>query len=136
MENSTNSIINITRLSKAYNGLKVLDGINLQVPKNSIYGFLGPNGAGKSTTIKLILGLMHPTSGRIIVFGDDVQVKTGSIRRRIGYLAQEPRYYDYTDLLILDEPAAALDPGGRRDGADGDGETAQAHDHLLLDPHP
>ncbi|MBL8121113.1 MAG: ABC transporter ATP-binding protein, partial [Anaerolineae bacterium] len=95
MENSTNSVIDITRLSKAYSGLKVLDGINIQVPKNSIYGFLGPNGAGKSTTIKLILGLMRPTSGRITVFGDDVQVKTGSIRRRIGYLAQEPRYYDY-----------------------------------------
>ncbi len=178
MQNTANNVIQITGLSKAYGGVKVLDGINLQVPKNSIYGFLGPNGAGKSTTIKLILGLMRPTSGTVNVFGDDVQVKAGSIRRRIGYLAQEPRYYDYMtarqvlgytarffyqgpkdlieerveemlemvalvdkadrpikgfsggerqrlgiaqaqvnypDLLILDEPAAALDPGGRRD---------------------
>lgn len=178
MQHATNNVIQITGLCKAYGGIKVLDGINLQVPKNSIYGFLGPNGAGKSTTIKLILGLMRPTSGTVTVFGDDVQVQTGSIRRRIGYLAQEPRYYDYMtarqilrytakffyqgpqdlieerveemlemvgladkadraikgfsggerqrlgiaqaqvnypDLLILDEPAAALDPGGRRD---------------------
>lgn len=178
MQTDTNSVIRTTALSKAYNGVKVLDGINIQVPKHSIYGFLGPNGAGKSTTIKLILGLIRPTSGSVQVFGDDVQVKAESIRRRIGYLAQEPRYYDYMtarqilgytakffyegprdliearveemlemvglvdkadrpikgfsggerqrlgiaqaqvnypDLLILDEPAAALDPGGRRD---------------------
>lgn len=178
MQTDTNSVIRTTALSKAYNGVKVLNGINIQVPKHSIYGFLGPNGAGKSTTIKLILGLIRPTSGSVQVFGDDVQVKAESIRRRIGYLAQEPRYYDYMtarqilgytakffyegprdliearveemlemvglvdkadrpikgfsggerqrlgiaqaqvnypDLLILDEPAAALDPGGRRD---------------------
>lgn len=178
MENLSTCVIDANQLSKSYKGVKVLDGINLQVPRNSIYGFLGPNGAGKTTTIKLVVGLIQPTAGRVTVFGDDVQLNADKIRTRIGYLAQEPRYYDYMtarqilrytakffyrgpkdliearveemlemvgltdkadrpirgfsggerqrlgiaqaqvnypDLLILDEPAASLDPGGRHD---------------------
>src|SRR6476620_9986295 len=51
-------VINTQALSKEYKGVRALDGLTLQVPKNSIFGFLGPNGAGKSTTIKLLLGLI------------------------------------------------------------------------------
>ncbi len=90
MQHSMNSVINVTGLSKAYGSIKVLNGINLQVPKNSIYGFLCPNGAGKSTTIKLILALMRPTSGTLTVFGDAVQVKAGSIRNRLAIWLRNP----------------------------------------------
>jgi ABC-2 type transport system ATP-binding protein len=63
MTNTNGIVIETQGLSKSYNGVDALKSLNLQVPKNSIFGFLGPNGAGKSTAIKLLLGLIHPTGG-------------------------------------------------------------------------
>jgi ABC-2 type transport system ATP-binding protein len=176
--------INTQGLSKTYNPGKAstevaaLKSLDLKVPSNSIFGFLGPNGAGKTTTIKLLLGLARPTGGSASVFGHDIVRDNLEIRKRVGYLAQDPCFYDhmtaretlrfkarffytgpeaeiearvaetlelvgladkadrpikgfsggerqrlgiaqaqvnYPDLLILDEPAANLDPLGRRD---------------------
>jgi len=178
MNSSNGNVIHTQGLSKAYKGVKVLDGLSLEVPKNSIFGFLGPNGAGKSTTIKLLLGLIRPSGGSAMVFGQDITQESLGVRKRVGYLAQDPRYYEhmtarqtlrytacffyrgpsdmiearvaemlelvgleakadrpikgfsggerqrlgiaqaqvnYPDLLILDEPAASLDPMGRHD---------------------
>jgi ABC-2 type transport system ATP-binding protein len=64
------------------------------VPKNSITGFLGPNGAGKTTAIRLLLGLNRPSSGSARIFGQDIVEESLEIRRRVGYLAQSPRFYD------------------------------------------
>ena len=58
------SVIETHDLCKSYNGRIVVDHLNLSVPQGSVYGFLGPNGAGKSTSMKILLGLVHPTSGR------------------------------------------------------------------------
>src|SRR4051794_9219733 len=88
-------VISTRGLSKAYGGVKVLDTLNLQVPKNSIFGFLGPNGSGKSTTIKLLLGLIQPTGGSADVFGQSITGNGVQIRKRVGYLAQDPRYYHH-----------------------------------------
>ncbi len=82
-------------LSKSYNGVDALKSLNLQVPRNSIFGFLGPNGAGKSTTIKLLLGLIRPTGGSGTVFGHDIAQRSPEIRTRVGYLAQDPRFYGH-----------------------------------------
>ena len=95
MNTSDTLVIDTKRLSKSYNGVKALKALDLQVSRNSIFGFLGPNGAGKTTTIKLLLGLIRPTSGGGAVFGQDIARDSLSIRKRIGYLAQEPRYYEY-----------------------------------------
>ena len=83
-------------------GQRVLPFYRLKVARHSIFGFLGPNGAGKSTTIKLLLGLIRPTSGTGHVFGLDIVRDSTAIRRRVGYLAQDPRYYDdFTAREIL-----------------------------------
>ena len=169
------SVIQTDGLSKSFGDVKVLKSLDLKVPPHAIFGFLGPNGAGKSTTIKLLLGLIQPASGRGEIFGLDIVRDSLAIRHRVGYLAQHPRFYShmtsretlrfvarffYTDeatierrveeslelvgltdkadrrirgfsggemqrlgiaqaqinqpeLLILDEPASALDPMGR-----------------------
>ncbi len=70
-----------------------LSGLSLSVARGEIFGFLGPNGSGKTTTLKILMGLMQPTSGRAEVLGEpagDVQV-----RRRIGFLPESPYFYDY-----------------------------------------
>jgi ABC-2 type transport system ATP-binding protein len=88
-------VIRTHKLSKAYKEVLALASLDLEVPGNSIFGFLGPNGAGKTTTIKLLLGLIRPTTGSAEVFGHDIVGDTIDVRRRIGYLAQEPRYYEH-----------------------------------------
>jgi ABC-2 type transport system ATP-binding protein len=172
------TVVETRKLSKLYNGVAALQELDLQVPQHAIFGFLGPNGAGKTTTMKLLLGLLRPTSGGGTIFGHDIVQDNLAIRARVGYLPQQPQFYkeltawetlqftasffykgpkarvdervremlhlvglegkaqrpiggfsggerqrlgiaqaqiNYPDLLILDEPAAALDPLGRRD---------------------
>src|SRR5512137_560966 len=92
---TNNLIIETHGLAKTYKGIQALKPLDLQVPKNSICGFLGPNGAGKTTTIKLLLGLARPTGGSGQVFGKDILKENDEIRRRVGYLSQDPRFYEY-----------------------------------------
>ncbi len=73
-------VIDTKGLCKTYNGVAALDSLDLQVPKNSIFGFLGPNGAGKTTAIKLLLGLTRPTSGGGAIFGQDIVQDSVEIR--------------------------------------------------------
>ena len=95
-------IIDTVNLCKNYNGIEALKNLDLKVRKNSIYGFLGPNGAGKTTTIKLLLGLIKPTSGTGTIFNYDITRESLDIRARVGYLPQEPRFYeDMTAREIL-----------------------------------
>ncbi len=91
-------VIEISKLHKIYTkgvGKKIhaLKGINLEVGSGEIFGFLGPNGAGKSTTIKLILDIIKPTSGKILLSEKDV--RDPESRRNLGFLPENPIYYEY-----------------------------------------
>lgn len=71
----------------------VLDGLTLSIGQGEIYGFLGPNGSGKTTTLKILLGLMHATTGRVEVLGKPAG--NVMVRKRIGFLPESPYFYDY-----------------------------------------
>ncbi len=71
----------------------VLDGLTLSIGEGQIYGFLGPNGSGKTTTLKILLGLMHATTGRVEVLGKPAG--NVMVRKRIGFLPESPYFYDY-----------------------------------------
>ncbi len=85
-------------LTKRYGDRNVVDGVSLSVARGTIFGFLGPNGSGKSTTIKMLCGLVHPTSGSGSVAGHDVATAGSDVRRSIGYMAQE--FALYGDLTV------------------------------------
>jgi ABC-2 type transport system ATP-binding protein len=85
-------------LTKCFGSFCAVDHVSFQVRRGEILGFLGPNGAGKSTTIRILCGLLLPTSGRATVGGLDVMAQTEAIRQRIGYMSQ--RFSLYDDLLV------------------------------------
>jgi ABC-2 type transport system ATP-binding protein len=80
----TRNVIQTFELSRSFGGRPALDGLTLEVPEGSFYGFLGPNGAGKSTTINILTGLLAPSSGSARVLGFDVDTQGLDIKRRIG----------------------------------------------------
>lgn len=93
-------------LSKVYKETSVVSGVNLDVPKGSVYGFLGPNGAGKTTTMKMILGLVRPTQGSINVLGTPMSEKNRiNVLKSVGSLIESPSYYGnltaYENLDII-----------------------------------
>ena len=81
--------IQLRDLFKSYGPVRALDGLNLEVPKGSLYGLLGPNGAGKSTAIRIICTLLSPDSGHVEVGGLDAFFEEKEIRRKLGYVAQD-----------------------------------------------
>ena len=94
-EIESHTAIDIHGLSKAFGDFYAVKGLNLQVPRNSVFAFLGPNGAGKTTTIKLLLGLSQPTSGGGTILGHDLMMENKRIRSRVGYMAQNQQYSQY-----------------------------------------
>jgi ABC-2 type transport system ATP-binding protein len=89
------SAIRIEGLHFSYGRKKVLKGVNLEVPKGSIFGFLGRNGTGKTTTIKTLLGLQKPLAGKCIVGGLDSFTQTLDVRKRIGFMAEDQQMYGW-----------------------------------------
>jgi ABC-2 type transport system ATP-binding protein len=92
---SEESAIHCAGLSKTYGSVEALKGLDLTVPRHSIFGLLGPNGAGKSTTIKLLTRQIAPTSGQAWVAGAPITGQTVDVRSRIGYLSEQPAFYGW-----------------------------------------
>jgi ABC-2 type transport system ATP-binding protein len=98
-------------LSKRFGSVVALDALDLEVPRGSIFGLLGPNGAGKTTTIRILTGLAHATGGTAEVAGIDVSDDRPEVRKRMGYLDQDPRFYGWMrgrELLELSGRLAGL----------------------------
>ncbi len=105
--------LQIHDLQKHFGRTQVLHSVDLSVPTDSIYGFLGPNGAGKSTTLKIIMGLLRPSGGRAVVFGEDVARHGAAARARIGFLPQHSRFHPYRTCRDVLSYVAHLYPGRR-----------------------
>src|SRR5918999_5893014 len=87
-------MIAIENLSKRYGSFTAVDGVTLDVQPGEIHGFLGPNGAGKTTTIRMIAGLLKPTSGRILVNGHDLAVDPEPAKASLGFIPDRPFIYE------------------------------------------
>lgn len=81
-------------MTRAFGGVNAVENLDLTIPKGTIYGFLGPNGCGKSTSIRMLTGLLSPTSGNIRVLGETLPGAEEKLRRRIGYMTQKFSLYD------------------------------------------
>ena len=93
-------VIEVSNLKKSYGKIVALDGISFEVKKGEAFAFLGPNGAGKSTTIKILMGFLYPDSGKVKIFGKDVNKHGKEIRKRIGFLPEEVGFYE--NLTVYD----------------------------------
>ncbi len=100
MTDQTNLAIESRGLSKHFGAVLAVDNLDLSVPRSLIYGFLGPNGSGKSTTIRMLCGLLTPSSGSARVLGLDIPAHAGELKSRIGYMTQ--KFSLYGDLTVLE----------------------------------
>lgn len=98
-EQQGNSVVEVKGLTKIFRDfwrrpkVKAVDGLDLDIQRGEIFGLLGPNGSGKSTTIKILLGLLHPTSGMVRVLGRSP--RNVEMKKDIGYLPEESYLYNY-----------------------------------------
>jgi ABC-2 type transport system ATP-binding protein len=110
----------VTRgLTKRFRGGQVaVDGIDLEVPAGSVFGFLGPNGSGKTTTIRMLLGLIAPTSGSVELLGEPMPKAQLRVLPRVGALVEGPAFYPFwtgrANLLRFDAADRTADPGTRK----------------------
>ena len=111
MNEHTVEVINLT---KKFGDFTAVDEVTFNIQRGEIFGFLGPNGAGKTTTIRMLLGLLRPTSGQATVLGYDIVRQPEEIRRHIGYMSQ--RFSLYQDLTVSEN----LDFYGRTYGVRGE----------------
>jgi ABC-2 type transport system ATP-binding protein len=95
--------VRLTNVTRRYGDLTAVDNLSLDIGKGEVLGLLGPNGSGKSTTMKMMLGLVSPSSGTVNVLGYDVVRDPLEVRRRVGYVPESPKVYEFlTALEFLD----------------------------------
>ena len=103
--------VEVRGLVKAYGDITAVDDVDLTVERGDVFGYLGPNGAGKTTSLRMMLGLIRPTSGSVRVFGRDPQLSVSALQGVAGFV-EAPRFYPYLDGRTNLRLLAALDGGG------------------------
>src|SRR2546423_5471590 len=88
-------VLRTHNLSKQYGKRLAVDNLNLEIQRGDIFGFLGPNGAGKTTTIRMVLGLIAPTTGSVEILGRDLATQRSRVLPRVGALIETPALYLY-----------------------------------------
>ena len=101
-------MIAVHELTKVFGAQKAVDALSFEIPAGQIVGFLGPNGAGKSTTLKMLTGMLEPTSGKATVCGLDLQQDTLEVKRRIGFVPESGAVFESLTGLEYLEMIAAL----------------------------
>jgi ABC-2 type transport system ATP-binding protein len=87
-------MIKLTQLAKKYGEFTAVAGIDLEVPRGELFGFLGPNGAGKTTTLRMIAGILRPTSGRVEIGGVDIATNPVVAKMKLGFIPDRPFIYE------------------------------------------
>jgi ABC-2 type transport system ATP-binding protein len=88
-------MIQFQSLTKTYGSFEAVKPLTLTVRRGEVFGFLGPNGAGKTTTIRMMMGILAPSAGRVMIDGLDCHVDATEVKRRVGYLPDNPIFYDF-----------------------------------------
>ncbi len=88
-------MLEIQGLTKRYNSIAAVDDVSFRIEPGEVYGYLGPNGSGKTTTVKMLTGLLEPSSGGIFLGGRDIRGDLIGYRKRLGYVPEEPHLYPY-----------------------------------------
>jgi ABC-2 type transport system ATP-binding protein len=96
----TGPAVHTDKLTKVFGVIKAVDGVTFDINRGEVFGVLGPNGSGKTTTIRMLCGLLTPTSGAATVAGFDVHTQSEEIRRNIGYMSQHFGMYD--DMTVTE----------------------------------
>jgi ABC-type multidrug transport system ATPase subunit len=117
MGQPADTVIETRGLAKRYRGTLAVDGIDLRVPRGSVFGFLGPNGSGKTTTIRMLMGLIEPTAGSARVLGSPMPRASRAVLPRVGALIEGPALYGFLsgrdNLLRYDAADPTADPRTR-----------------------
>jgi len=96
----SNSVIQVNNLTRRFGSMTAVDSVSMDIEEGDIFGFLGPNGSGKTTLIRMLCGLLHPTSGSGTVLGNDLVKDSEAIKRSIGYMSQQ--FSLYADLTVME----------------------------------
>ena len=91
----TQPVVDIKGLAKSYGDFQAVSSLDLQVPAGELFALLGPNGAGKTTTLRMLMGILRPTAGTAAIDGLDCFAERTAVKERVGYLPDEPVFYDY-----------------------------------------
>jgi ABC-2 type transport system ATP-binding protein len=95
------TVIETHDLEKSFGGKRVVDRLNLVVPKGAIFALLGDNGAGKTTTMRMLTGLLPPDRGSATILGQDCWSAAAALRRRVAFVPERPRYYDWMKVAEI-----------------------------------
>jgi ABC-2 type transport system ATP-binding protein len=106
------AVIDIAKLTKLFGPRRAVDRLSLQIPEGAIFALLGENGAGKTTTIRMLTGLLKPDAGWATILGRDCWEDAVRLRRRVGYVPERPRFYDWMTVGEIGWFTAGFHPRG------------------------